>query len=176
MKFMLETARLQLRELEQADFEPLYGMLSDPLVMRYYPSTRDRQATQEWIDWMQERYAQIGYGLWATVLRSSGEFVGQCGLLLQRVDEQDEVEVGYLLRSQYWHQGYATEAGRACRDYAFRELGCAHVISLIRPMNMPSRAVAERNGMSIWKTTSFRGLEALVYRVDASGSAAPPAA
>ncbi len=173
MTFVLETPRLQLRELEQSDFDELYEMLSDPLVMRYYPSTRDKQATQQWMDWMRQRYEENGYGLWATVLRSSGAFVGQCGLLSQHIDAKDEVEVAYLFKSQHWHQGYATEAARACRDYAFDKLDCSYVISLIRPENKPSRAVAERNGMSIWKTTTFRGLETLVYRVDANGSAQP---
>lgn len=175
MTFVLETPRLRLRELEQSDFDELYAMLSDPLVMRYYPSTRDVKQTQEWIDWMRERYVTLGYGLWTAQLRSSGEFVGQCGLLLQHIDGKDEIEVGYLFKSQHWHRGYATEAARASRDYAFQALGCQHVISLIRPVNLPSRAVAERNAMSIWKTTTFRGLETLVYRVNADGSALPPA-
>ena len=164
---IVETQRLRLRELRQSDFGELYAMFNDPLVMRYYPSTRDERATQEWIDWMiHERYAKHGYGLWAVERKEDGAFVGQCGLLLQQVDGKDEVEIGYLFKSSQWHKGYATEAARACKEYAFTTLGCSHVISLIRAINVPSRAVAERNGMSVWKTTTFRGLEALVYRAE----------
>jgi RimJ/RimL family protein N-acetyltransferase len=164
---ILETQRLRLRELRQTDFDELFAMFNDPLVMRYYPSTRDERGTQEWLDWMvHERYPKHGYGLWAVELKEGGEFVGQCGLLLQEVDGQSEVEVGYLFKSRHWHKGYATEAAQACKEHAFKHLGCAYVISLIRPVNAPSRAVAERNGMSVWKTTTFRGVEALVYRAD----------
>jgi RimJ/RimL family protein N-acetyltransferase len=171
---ILETERLRLRELEQSDFGELYGMFNDPLVMRYYPSTRDERGTQEWLDWMMhERYRKHGYGLWAVELKESGEFVGQCGLMLQNVDGKDEVEVGYLLKSEHWHKGYATEAARACMEHAFEKYACAYVISLIRPVNMPSRAVAERNSMSIWKTTTFRGLETLVYRAHADRKVTP---
>jgi RimJ/RimL family protein N-acetyltransferase len=165
---ILETPRLRLRELQQSDFDELYTMFNDPLVMRYYPSTRDRQGTQQWIDWIRDSYAKRGYGLWAVELRSNGEFVGQCGLLLQDVDGAQHLEVGYLLKSTHWHKGYATEAARACKEYAFTTLGVPSVISLIRPVNTPSRAVAERNGMKVDQTTTFRGYETLVYRVSAS--------
>jgi [ribosomal protein S5]-alanine N-acetyltransferase len=57
----------------------------------------------------------------------------------------------------------ATEAARACLDYAFSNLGLQRVISLIRPENLPSRRVAERNGMSVEKETIFVGLPHLVY-------------
>jgi RimJ/RimL family protein N-acetyltransferase len=94
--------------------------------------------------------------------------------LLQDVDGAQHVEVGYLFKSSHWHNGYATEAARACKEYAFATLGVSSVISLIRPVNLPSRAVAERNGMKIDKTTTFRGYETLVYRVSASAPASLP--
>ena len=166
---ILETERLRLRALQQSDFAELLAMLNDPLVMRYYPSTLDEGATQVWIDRVLQSYAERQYGLWVVERKSSGEFVGQCGLLLQEVDGLAEIEVAYLFKSAHWHQGYATEAARACRDYAFSKLGASTVISLIRPANLPSRAVAERNGMTVEKTTIFRGLEALIYRVHSAG-------
>jgi RimJ/RimL family protein N-acetyltransferase len=164
---VFETERLQVRELQQSDFQALYSMFNDPLVMRYYPSTRDERATQEWLDRMLASYVQSGYALWALDRKADGAFVGQCGLLKQDVDGSQELEIGYLLCSAHWHHGYATEAARACKTYAFENLGRPYVISLVRPVNTPSRAVAERNGMSVWKKTMFRGYETLVYRVDA---------
>jgi len=169
---VLESDRLRLRELRQEDFSALYAMFNDPLVMRYYPSTRDEAATQEWLDRMFSYYAESGLGLWAIELKDQAQFVGQCGLLLQDVDGIEELEIGYLLASAHWHQGYATEAARACKKHAFEVLGRDHVISLIRPINGPSRAVAMRNGMTVWKTTTFRGFETLVYRVDATAKGA----
>jgi RimJ/RimL family protein N-acetyltransferase len=164
---ILETERLRLRELRRDDFDELHAMFNDPLVMRYYPGLRDAHETQEWLDRVIGSYEQ-GYMLWAIELAATGSFLGWAGLLVQDVDGQEELEVGYMLKSQCWHNGYATEAARACKEHAFRRLGRHHVISLIRPANRPSCAVAERNGMSVWKTTIFRGSEALVYRVDAT--------
>lgn len=165
--WIIETERLGLRELKQSDYDDLYAMFNDPLVMRYYPSMRDAHQTQEWLDRMTEWYRKEGHGLWAVELKESKEFVGQCGLLVQTVDDAREVEIGYLLKAEHWHQGYATEAAVGCREYAFSVLHCPSVISLIRPINGPSRAVAERVGMKIDKTTMFRTFETLVYRIDA---------
>lgn len=172
VKEILRTQRLVLRETENADFDDLFSMLSDPIVMVHYPKTYSVEETQRWIDWTRQRYAELGYCLWAVTLAANGEFLGQCGLLVHDIDGVREIEVAYLFKRSAWHRGYATEAARACRDYAFRELGCDHVISLIRPANLPSRAVAERNGMTVWKTTTFRDLEAVVYRVERSAQAA----
>jgi RimJ/RimL family protein N-acetyltransferase len=165
---IFKTERLRVRELAQSDFPSLYAMFNDPLVMRYYPSTRNERETQEWLDRMVSSYADSGYGLWALERLADGEFVGQCGLLKQTVDGAEELEIGYLLCSPHWHQGYATEAACACKAHAFQRLGRTRVISLIRPINEPSRAVAERNGMTVWKTVTHRGFEHLVYRVDAA--------
>ena len=59
------------------------------------------------------------------------------------------LEVGYHFRRDHWGHGYATEAARACMEYAFRQLAAEKVVSLILPENLPSRRVAERNGMQV---------------------------
>jgi RimJ/RimL family protein N-acetyltransferase len=162
---VFETERLSVRRLTDRDFNELYAMFNDPLVMRYYPGLKDRDETRAWSDWQRESYERHGHGLWAVELRSSGEFFGQVGLLAQTVDGVVETEIAYLLKSAHWHKGYATEAATGARDYGFKELGRSQLISLIRPENAPSRAVAERVGMTVWKTVMRRGIEHLVYRI-----------
>jgi RimJ/RimL family protein N-acetyltransferase len=162
---VFETKRLSLRRLTDGDFDELHAMFNDPLVMRHYPGLKHRAETAEWLGWQRKSYEIHGHGLWAVELRASGEFVGQVGLLAQTVDGAGETEIGYLLKSAHWHKGYATEAAIACRDYGFDVLGRPHLISLIRPANAPSRAVAERVGMTVWKSVERRGWEHLVYRI-----------
>ena len=82
------------------------------------------------------------FGLWAAVRKSDGAVIGQCGLSWQSWGDRRVLEVGYLFRRSAWHQGYATEAARACRDYAFDTLGFDEVCSIIRDNNLPSQAVA----------------------------------
>ena len=163
---MIRTGRLRLRHLEQSDFDELYAMFQDPLVMRYYPALKSRAETQGWLDWVYAAYEQNGHGLFAVERASDGAFLGQCGLMPQVVDDETLIEIGYLFKSKHWHRGYATESAIGCRDHAFGVLRMPKVISLVRPENAPSRAVAERAGMRAERTTMRRGMPHLVYAVD----------
>ncbi len=151
----METQRLVLRQLTLDDTDNLLGIFSDPIAMAHYPSKKSRQETQGWIHWCMRGYEQHGHALWAVELKTSGEFLGQCGLIMQQVEGVAETEIGYLFLRKHWGNGYATEAAIASRDYAFNVLGRDRVISLIDPGNLPSRRVAERVGMQlerqIWK-------------------------
>lgn len=149
-KWRLETSRLWLRELEDEDFPALCRILQDAKVMYAYEHAFSDQEAWEWLHRQQQRYKRDGFGLWAVVEKATGQMVGQCGLTWQPIwNGQQVLEVGYLLEQAAWHKGYATEAARACRDYAFQKLGFSEVYSIIRETNLPSQAVARRNGMDV---------------------------
>jgi ribosomal-protein-alanine N-acetyltransferase len=167
---ILETPRLTLREFCPEDVDALAAVLSDAETMRFYPAPLDYAGVAEWIERNRRRYQADGFGLWAMVLKSSGELIGDCGLTRQIVDGIAEVEIGYHVRRDLWGQGMAPEAAQACRDYGFAKLATERLISLIRPENGPSRRVAEKNGMTVWKTTMWRGLRHLVYAIQRAKS------
>lgn len=147
---ILETGRLLLREMTGGDFPALCRMLRDPEVMYAYEHAFSEEEARDWLRRQRDRYARDGIGLWAVVEKCSGEMVGQCGLTWQDCGYPAPVlEVGYLLERAAWHRGYATEAARACRDYAFDRLGAGEVFSIIRDSNLPSQRVARRNGMEV---------------------------
>ena len=163
---VLETQRLVLREFQFEDLDALATILCDRETMRYYPVSFDRAAVADWIQRNRTRYANDGYGLWAMILKSTRELIGDCGLVTQSVDGVDEIEIGYHVRRDLWNQGYASEAARACRDYGFANLKVDHLISLIRPENHASRRVAEKNGMTIWKEVTKADLLHYVYAIE----------
>jgi [ribosomal protein S5]-alanine N-acetyltransferase len=162
---ILETHRVILRELVAGDVDALARVLSDPETMRHYPAPYDRAGVEGWIARCQERYRDDDVALWGMVLKSSGELIGDCGIIRQEVEGEHFFEIGYHLRRDLWGQGLATEAATACRDWAFANLKVDRVISLIRPENIRSRRVAERNGMTVWKEVEWRGLRHCVYAV-----------
>jgi RimJ/RimL family protein N-acetyltransferase len=153
---MHETSRLLLRRLTLSDTDNLYAILSDPEAMRFYPQTYSREETEGWITRTLASYAQHGHGFYACILKETGEFVGICGVLHQIVDDIEEKEVGYLFLRAFWRRGLATEAAAFWMNYAFTEMGRTRIISLIVPDNIPSRRVAEKNGLTIEKRTTFK--------------------
>ena len=162
---ILETERMILRQFVPGDADALSRVLSDPETMRHYPAPLDRAAVEEWIRRNLRRYEANGHGLWAMDEKMTGEMIGDCGITLQEVDGTSLPEIGYHLRRDRWGQGFATEAAVACRDYGFNKKSVDFLISLIRPENVLSRRVAERNGMKVWKATTRNGWRHLVYRV-----------
>jgi RimJ/RimL family protein N-acetyltransferase len=160
----ISTPRLLLRELKSADAPALFEVLGDPETMRFYPRPYSREEVDEWIGRQIGRYA-MGAGLLGVVLRDSGTLIGDCGLVWQEVEGVEEPEIGYHVHREHQGRGYATEAARAVRDYAFGTLGCDHVISMIRPENLASRRVAEKNGLTVDRTVFWRGYDHCVYQL-----------
>lgn len=167
---MLETQRLYLREMNQSDLEALSKILQDEETMYAYNGAFSDEETQGWLDNQIARYKKYGFGLWAVVLKENDEMIGQCGLTMQPWNGEEVLEVGYLFQKSYWHKGYATEAAKACMDYAFENLKADEVCSIIRDTNVASQNVALRNGMTIkdtW-TKHYRGIDMPHYRYSAS--------
>jgi RimJ/RimL family protein N-acetyltransferase len=166
----LETERLVLRRLTPDDLDGLAALYADADVMRFYPSVRTREETARNLQWILEQYAaHPGTGLWGAVSKSDNRLVGRCGLIWQTVGErgENELEVGYMLHKAEWGHGYATEAARAIRDYAFRAFpDLPRVISLIRPENRSSERVAERNGMRPVRETLHANLRHRIWSIE----------
>ena len=146
---ILETERLILRRLDEGDFDALAAILQDPQVMYAYEHAFSGEEVRQWLDRQLERYARYGFGLWAVIEKASGELIGQCGITMQDCLGQEVPEIGYHLRRDKWHQGFAAEAAIACKKHAFTVLGFPEVWSIIRENNLPSQHVALRNGMSV---------------------------
>jgi RimJ/RimL family protein N-acetyltransferase len=167
---VLRTERLVLRRLTMDDLDPLAVIYADPEVRRFFPEgvlTRDQ--TREEIEWMLEvDYPRYGYGLWATMLRDTGELIGRCGLLPWPVVTSDraalglegpeehptpgrrvEVEIAYLLGAAHWRRGLATEAARAIASLGFATLEVDRLICLIDEANVASLGVAAKLGMTV---------------------------
>jgi RimJ/RimL family protein N-acetyltransferase len=147
--WVLETERLRLRRLT--------------------PEDRDSVAVLDWLDTERllrrciEDYARHGHALWAVVIRADGAFAGLCGLLVQELEGETELEVGYHLAPAYRGRGLASEAAGAVMRYAFDGLGAERIISIIRPDNTASIAVARRNGLVYERAARFRGRDVSIY-------------
>jgi RimJ/RimL family protein N-acetyltransferase len=145
----MTTERLLLRRWREADRQPWAAMCADPEVMRYLPGPLTRQQAEEFVDAMPERFARLGYGLWAVQRRSERDFIGFVGLNQLTFDAPftPAVEIGWRLARHAWGAGYASEAAQAVVDRAFGTLGIDELVSITVPANARSRAVMDRIGM-----------------------------
>ncbi len=174
---ILETNRLMLRRLIPDDLDNLYALYRDPEMRQHFPAegespdkTLTYEETREELEWFLDGHPKRPeLGLWATIHKETGQFIGRCGLLPWTVDEQDEVEVAYMIDKKYWRQGLGSEAARGIRDYAFEQLGLSRLICMIYPENEASIKVAANIGMTLEKECVDEFGPFLVYSMARGG-------
>ena len=164
----LETERLRLRMFRDDDLDAYARIVADPEVMRYLGDgqTLDRVGAWRQMAMILGHWTLRGYGLWAVEERATGALIGRIGCY--NPEGWPGFEVGWVLARAYWGKGYATEGARRALEYAFRELGRDHVISLIYPANAASTRVAERIGEKLEGRTSLYGHDVLIYGISAT--------
>lgn len=146
---IIETERLRLREMTDADFAGLYPILADPVLMQHYPCAFDEAGVRSWIRRNQERYRTLGFGLWAVCLKDTGKMIGDCGLTMQLINGHIKPEIGYHIRSDHQRKGYAREAAIAVRDWTFQNTPFQWVYSYMKHTNVPSAKTAIAYGCSL---------------------------
>src|SRR5574342_703448 len=153
MSNILETQRLLLRHQVIADLDDLWELYCDPEITKYIPDApRSRQEAKEELEWHKNGHTKFPeLGLWATIQKETGKFIGRCGLLPWTIDGQHEVEVAYTIAQEHWGQGFATEAAQAILNYGFERLHLSRLISVIDSDNIASQRVAEKIGMTFEK-------------------------
>jgi RimJ/RimL family protein N-acetyltransferase len=124
----------------------------------------DRSAARSRLERNELEWAERGHGLVAIIERASGRFLGRSGL--KYWPQFDETEVGWVLREDFWGHGFATEAGRACLDWGFRDLNVPYLTAMILPDNHRSIGVAERLGMTPLRSDLLMELPVVVYAIE----------
>lgn len=149
----LHTARLILRAWQPQDQDLFAALNADAEVMAHFPAPLTREESDTLTQRIMDHMSRHGWGLWALERQSDGSFMGFTGLhpcpaTLPFVREQPPLEAGWRLARQFWGQGYATEAARACLDFAFDELKEREVVAFTARSNARSQAVMQRLGMT----------------------------
>ena len=146
-EIIFETKRLYAKKLTADSIFDLKKMLQDPRVMYAYEGVFDDEMTEAWLNKKLWRYDEYGFALNGIYLKTTDEMIGQCGITMQEYQNSLVHEVGYLFCADFWHQGYATEAAKAARDYAFTVLKAPRVFAFVRDTNTASMNVARRCGL-----------------------------
>jgi len=158
------TSRLVLRMFREQDLDDYADMCADEEVMRFIgaggavgPEVAWRQMALFLGEWQLH-----GYGMWAVEDRASGKLIGRAGFL--NPYGWPACEVGWLLARHAWGRGLAFEATQSAIAYGRERLGVEALISLIRPDNTRSIALAARLGARLDGQLDFMGSITLQYR------------
>lgn len=150
MNIYMETERLILRSWKYEDRESFAVMNGDGNVMRYFPATLSVDESKAFVDRINAEFEETGFGLYAVVIKATGEFIGYVGFHRFTFDAPFSPgwEIGWRISDKFWHKGYATEAAKACLDYASTNHLCDRLYSFTAVPNIPSANVMKRLGMS----------------------------
>ena len=172
---MIETERLLLRSMLQEDFEGLYRVFSDARVLASFGlETFSREQMRRWLQRNLDHQQEHGFGLFSVILKADGTLIGDCGLEMMDVDGERVAELGYDFLNDYWNRGYATEAARSVRDFAFFKQRLPKLISLIRVGNEASRRVAEKVGMRLEREENRGEIRYWIYSMNRNDSPPSP--
>ena len=149
----------------ETDFDALHLIFTDQKVMAsFHHDAFTREQMSGWLQRNLDHQNEFGYGLFSVILKESGELIGDCGL--EQMQDQGAAELGYDFRSDFWNQGFATEAALAVRDYALNVLQLPRLISLIRVGNLSSKRVAEKVGMMLAEEFTRDGIQYWKYAIE----------
>lgn len=163
MQLITETLRLKLVEVTEGDVESIFMLTGNEKVMKYFPKVLSYEDTQQMVQKILHQYSEYGYCFWKVLLKPEDQFVGIAGLLHQRIDINPATEISYRILEEHWRKGYATEAVKACKQYAENKLKKKRLISLINPQNDASIRVATKLGAKRTRSIIFEGLQHDVY-------------
>jgi RimJ/RimL family protein N-acetyltransferase len=167
-KIILETKRLILRRQVREDLDDLWTLYCDPEITKYIPDAPlSFEETKEELEWFMNGHPKNPeLGLWATILKENGKFIGRCGLLPWTIEGQKEVEVAYTIAQDYWGKGLGSEAAQAILQYGFEKLNLSRLICLIDSENIASQKVAEKIGMTFEKEGRDETGPFLIYSIN----------
>lgn len=147
---MIVAERLLLRSWKARDRAPYHAIKRDPRVMATLGPLQSRAESDATLDRWQLRETEWGHSFWAMERRADGELLGYCGLVYPPAGTpaEGELEIGWGLSSQHWHQGYAREAAAATLAWAWANTDRPRVVAITSPGNRASWGLMERLGMT----------------------------
>ena len=163
---IIEGDRFYLREYQESDFDDLCEIYADPENMKDFGEVYSKEKVKHLMDWTFQNYRRFGFGFWAIIDKNSGEFIGDCGLSMQKIDGEWLPEIGYHIKKQYHNKHYASDAAKLVKEYIFKYYTYPRLYSYTNKGNVGSVKVMQNNNMSFLKEYSEDGETYVVYAVD----------
>ena len=173
MKYSLEgkeTERLKFRLLKLEDFDDWINLFKGKNVAKFLgmdSNLSEKEMCEIWFEKTFNRYENDLGVMNVLIDKETNLLIGQCGLLIQSIQNVERLEIGYSILPKYWHKGYASESAIKCKNYAFENNLSDSLISMVHVENIGSEKVALKNGMILeQKIDSYQGSPMNIFRID----------
>jgi RimJ/RimL family protein N-acetyltransferase len=163
MKYLFETERLKMRELNVSDEYDIAQILLNSNSMKYYDKVFTERDVTNWIEKNIRRYKDDGFGLWAVIRKNDDVFLGDCGVTMQNIDQEILPEIGFHIKKAYCRHGYAAEAASGALHYVKATYHLTRIYSYCQIENIPSQGVMQKIGLQFMKTYQQGAHELIVY-------------
>lgn len=147
--YIFTSQRLGFQDWKTTDIDLLCKINSDENVMRFFPSTKTKKETEDFINKMQHEYQKNGFCYFAVEILDTNEFIGFIGLSEQIFisDFTPAIDIGWRLHPDFWNKGYATEGAKRCLEFGFQQIKLKEIIAIAPKINLPSINVMQKIGM-----------------------------
>lgn len=166
---IFETENLIFRKITEDDFFNLSPILKNPEIMYAWEHGFSDKEVYNWIEENIRRYMEDKISYCIGIEKKTGKIIGMIGPLMENIEGEKFVGVGWILDKNFWGKGYAVEGGRGAINYAFENMNNDCVVATIRTENISSRKVAEKLGMKIEgsyiKKYKDKNMEHLIYKI-----------
>lgn len=163
--FNQESERLTYRRITEEDIESWTEFFVDNDMIHFVgldPTRPHRELAEFSIKKQIDRYP-TGVGMLALIEKSSGDFIGMCGIIPRKFESGDAFEIGYSIKPKHWGKGYASESSQQIKTFGLKNKIANNFISIIDKNNVKSINVAKKNGMELLREDTFEGMEVYIY-------------
>jgi RimJ/RimL family protein N-acetyltransferase len=145
----IETERLWLKNYTKDDKENLITLLTDETVMKHVDMGvfTIENAKKLWKKLIEDFYPQGKDTIYAVFAKDDERYIGHAAIR-PRPEKEEDWEISYMLKTEDWGKGFATEIARCLIAYGFNKLNLTKVVATIDDHNFGSIKVAEKAGMS----------------------------
>lgn len=162
MALILETERLNLREITATDAEFIHNLMNDPSYLRFIGDKGVKtiaDARNFIANIAVKSYTENGFGHYIVELRSTGEPMGTCGYV-KRI-ELDDPDIGFAFMPEFRRHGYAFEASKAILDYGIDQLGFKTISAITTQDNDASAKLLGKLGLEFRRLIKMSGGDTL---------------